>query len=405
MYRGTFAVIDLGAFSHNVRILQSRLAESTGLMLAIKANAYGHGVGEILGAIQKLDVDQVAVATLEEALEVRRLDSSIPILLMGALGSRELPIAAVHRIDVLYTDSWGPLQDIAESFDPPLRVHIPFDTGMNRLGIKEMRTAKGVIDWIKSRPDVVWQAVCTHLASSDAVSTAHAEGQVAKFREILDGLASAGYHVPLRHAANSGGTLRNRAWHFDRVRIGIAAYGYSPDESVIAEPHLKSVMHVYSTITRVATVAAGETIGYGATYTADRTMRVATVAIGYADGYPRSLSNCGVMAVHGLEAPIVGRVCMDQVMIDVTQVQNVAVGDFVTVFGRATPATWTSDGWRGTEPAARSAWIIESFTNAKSFERDVVSLSRIASLAQTIPYEIVCQLSPRVPKLFVESTL
>lgn len=403
MYRGTFAMVDLDAFSHNVQVIRNRLGPKTELMLAIKANAYGHGVGSILGVIQQLGVTHVAVATLEEALEVRTLDTQISVLILGALGPCELTVAAAHNIDVMFTDTWGTLEELPEPFARPLRVHIPFDTGMNRLGIKTVAQATRVIDWIQSRQDVVWQAVCTHLACSDAETPEHAQAQVTKFHQFIEALQSAGYPIPLMHVANSGGVLRNADWHFDMVRVGIAAYGYSPDDAVVPAPELRSVMHLYSTITRVATVEVGETIGYGATFTADRTMRVATVAIGYADGIPRVLSNCGVLSVRGTLVNVVGRICMDQLMIDVTDVEGVTTGDFVTVFGRRAPTDWTSERWRDMEPQVRPDWLRETFMKTRKSEADVVSLTRVASLAQTIAYEIVCQLSPRVPKLVVDS--
>ncbi|WAH36682.1 alanine racemase [Alicyclobacillus dauci] len=400
MYRGTFAIVDLSAFADNLRLLAKKLREGTKMLIAVKANAYGHDIGPIMEVIARSGVAQVAVATLEEALTIRKLGFDTPVLILGALGPHELRIASENDIDVIHTQTWGPVQTLGR-FERPLKVHIPLDTGMNRVGFKSFEDVRDIVDAVLQRSDLKWQGIYTHLACSDAESDEHSRNQIRIFSERIEQLKRAGYDVPMAHVSNSGGVLRNAEWNFDMVRIGIAAYGYSPDETILPEPGLQPVMHVYSSITRVASVTKGETIGYGATFTASKNMRVATVAIGYADGYPRILSNRGKILLRGVQVPVVGRVCMDQLMIDVSDVPDVRVGEFVTVFGRAVPSDWTPEAWEGTDPEERDGWIKETFQRTRQTTQDVLSLTEIAALAETIPYEVVCGMSSRVPKLHV----
>ncbi|WP_067625103.1 alanine racemase [Alicyclobacillus acidiphilus] len=399
MHRPTFAIVDTHAFAHNVNIIRSRLSPETRLMIAVKANAYGHGIEPIMSRIRQLAVDAVAVASVEEALQIRQLDVTTPILILGALAPEDLVIAAEHNLQVLYTDTWGNIDDIP-SLPCPLQVHIAIDTGMNRLGFKSTDALRPILQAIDSRPDMVWSGVCTHLAAADAPTVDHAQAQIDRLRCALDAIRSWGYVIPPVHAASSGGVFRNSDWHFDMVRVGIAAYGYSPDGDVVPIPELRPVMHLYSSITRVATIQAGETVGYGATFRAERPMRIATVGIGYGDGFPRILSNCGVLRVRGQNARVVGRVCMDQVMIDVSGIQGVQVGDFVTVFGVDPPQAWHLDSWRKTPADERAAWLKETFAAVADGEVGL-SLATVAKYAQTIPYEILCQINQRVAKLYV----
>ncbi|GEO24576.1 alanine racemase [Alicyclobacillus acidoterrestris] len=401
MYRATFSVIDLRAFAHNLRVVKERIQAGTELLVTVKANAYGHGVGPIIQVLREEGVRAVGVASLEEGLQVRACGYDGMVLILGAVGPQELVVAAENKIDVSYTDTWGDIAQLPK-MSRPLRVHTPFDTGMNRLGFKSIEDAKVVITQIVKRPDMEWAGVSTHLACSDGESDAHAVEQVERFVGMTRQLRELGYQVPCVHASNSGGVLRNPKWNFDMVRIGIVAYGYSPDESVLPAPELQPVMHFYSAITRIATVTPGETIGYGATFTANKEMRVATVAAGYADGYPRVLSNVGKVLVRGVLAPVVGRVCMDQLMIDVSHIPTARVGDFVTLFGIEPPAAWTIEAWNARLPADRAAWLVETFAQARNIQRNVLSLSDVASLAGTISYEMACQVNPRVPKLYAK---
>ncbi|WP_243834928.1 alanine racemase [Alicyclobacillus sacchari] len=402
VYRTTFAIVDLSALAHNIRLLQGRLAPGVRLLVAVKADAYGHGVRPVVEVLRREGVHQVAVASLEEALQIRTFDKDIPILILGAVGVDECLVAAEYKLDVLYTDVC-PLSDIPR-LPKPLAMHIAIDTGMNRLGLKSTDAVLSVIEAMADREDIRLAGVCTHLACADASDLSHATRQVERLLEAVRAMGDKGCTPPLVHAANSAGLLRGDAWQFDMVRVGIAAYGYSPDPDVLPMPALRPVMHMYTSITRVADVRPGETIGYGATYTAQRSMRVATIAVGYADGFPRILSNRGVVRVRGCEVPIVGRVCMDQAMIDVSDVPAAQVGDFVTVFGIDPPSAWTASAWRALGPDNRANWLQETFALAANEEgRNVLSLSTVAPLAETIPYEILCQINRRVPKLYVEA--
>lgn len=402
MYRATFAMVDLQAFAHNLQVIHNKLSTGTRLMVAVKANAYGHGIEPMMRVIAASKVSAVAVATLEEAIAIRQFGYSLPILIFGALGREELPIAAAHGVDVTYTDTWGDIQSIP-ALASLLKVHLAIDTGMNRMGMKSVDGVRDVVMRLRNRRDIKWVGTYTHLATADAQSDDLAQRQVARFNEIMTRLRSDGQEVPnLYHTANSAAVLRNPTWHFDMVRIGIAAYGYSPDEDVLPSPQLRPVMHVYSQVTRVTTVNPGEHIGYGATFTATRPMRVATIAIGYADGIMRILSNRGLVLVRGHVVPIVGRVCMDQLMIDVSEVEKIQIGDFVTLFGREAPASLTGELWWRCAPEARADLLRQVFRSSDDSNQCELPLWRIATLAETIPYEVVCQISSRVPRVYFD---
>lgn len=401
MYRATFAIVDLLAFAHNLALLHRQLSSGTRMMLAVKANAYGHGIEPIMRVVERSQVTSVAVATLEEAVMIRDLGYTLPILVLGALGVSELAVAAKLDIEVTYADTWGDLRMLPR-FECPLRVHLELDTGMNRMGIKASAQMFAVIEQLNLREDMLWVGTYTHLATADAPTDSLAIAQVNRFRDVLDALRRDGVVVPdFCHVSNSAGALRNSSWHFDMVRIGIAAYGYSPDKDVVPLPGLLPVMHVYSAVTRIAMVDSGEHIGYGATYQAHRRMRLATISIGYADGIMRLLSNRGMVMIRGVRAPIVGRVCMDQLMVDVSAIDDVQTGDFVTLFGYDVPDGLTAQAWRESAPVGREQWIRDAFFRASGHKRKELSLSEVAARAETIPYEVVCQISSRVPRLYL----
>jgi alanine racemase len=399
VYRGTFAIVDLSAIRDNVTRFKQRLAVGTRLLVAVKANGYGHGAVAAARAALAGGATDLGVASLEEAVELREAGISAPILVLGPVPAVAAPIAARHRIAVTVTDF--PHRDQLPLCDPPLQLHIKVDTGMARLGLRRPEDVVRLARWIEDQPDLEWAGIFTHLACADAASLEHSEAQVTRFRQVLAALNEAGLRPPLVHAANSAATLRRPDWHFDMVRIGISAYGYPASDEYDSSIPLRPAMHLYSLITRVAEIPAGESVGYGGTFVAKRPTRVATVAIGYADGYHRVLSNRAHVLVRGHKAPVIGNVCMDQLMIDVTDVPEVEVGDCVTLFGRQAPPEWRAETLFRRPPEEQRDWIQSTFVQAGSSELPFLSAAELGRLAGTISYELLCAVSIRVPRLYI----
>jgi len=403
VYRGSFAIVDERAITANVAAIKQTLHANTRLMIAVKANGYGHGATRVVEAALAGGATDFGVATVEEALQLRTADVRSPILVLGAVTPAGAAAAARHQIAVAMVDDWR-LDDAYAQIAGPLQVHIKVDTGMSRLGVQPDLVCD-LMRWVDRQPNLHLAGLFTHLACADASSSAHSQSQIDRFDSVLADIRANGLTVPLVHAANSGGTLRDRAWHYDMVRVGIAAYGYPPSPTMLLDVSLQPAMGLYSMITRIADLAAGSTISYGATYTAKARMRVATVPIGYADGYPRALSNKSHVAVHGMLVPVVGTVCMDQLMIDVSDVDNVQTGDAVTLFGAHAPADWHMRELvaRADDEAAQVRFITDTFAaNVAPARVPTLSLDTLATQAGTISYELMCALSPRVPRLYVQ---
>ncbi|MDQ0190072.1 alanine racemase [Alicyclobacillus cycloheptanicus] len=423
MYRGTFAIVDTSAIRENIRGIKSRLAQSTRVLQAVKANGYGHGAVQVARAAVAGGATELGVATVEEALALREAGIDTPILVLGVTTSEGAE--AARRAKVAITIGNPDLDGIAAQLPvrrgnepqgdaPRLSVHLKVDTGMSRLGARGAEEAVQLALALQARPDVSLDGVFTHLACADSADLAHAEAQIDQFRSVLRALAEVGIRPPVIHAANSAAALRRTDWQFDTVRVGIAAYGYGPAGVYDSPVPLRPALHLYSPIVRIATLQPGDTVGYGATYTAERPVRIATVPVGYGDGYFRTLSNRASVVVRGHRAPVVGNVCMDQLMIDVTEVPDTAVGDCVTLYGRYAPDAWNrrfgsvdagvaEDASAGNsamvDRMADPSWLAATF--AAAADAPVLSLDELADLAGTISYELMCALSNRVPRIYV----
>lgn len=347
------AIVDLAALRANLAALRARCAPGVRAMPAVKADAYGHGLDMVAPALAAAGADAFGVATGDEALALRALGVAGDVLVFAPL---RRGLAALAEADVALTVA-GP-SDLAllEAAAPPrpARVHVKVDTGMGRLGGRVVDAAgrpdpRGLADAAAlaaavdrsrhARLEGVW----THLASADEPDAAVPDGptdrQVAAFVALLDALGRAGLRPPLAHAANSAGTIVRPDAHFDLVRPGIAVYGQPPSAHVAAlAPELRPVLTLDAPVTQVRRVAAGTPIGYGGTWRAPAATTIATVRLGYADGYPRALSSRGRAVVNGRPASVAGRVCMDQLMLDVGPDADVAPGDRATFVGGAGPS-------------------------------------------------------------------
>ena len=340
------AIVDLGALIANVAALRARLEPGTRLMAAVKADAYGHGVVRVAPALSAV-VDAFGVATAEEALELRALGVARDLLVFGPVRAR---IAELVAADVALTVAGREdLEAIARAAPPrPARVHLKVDTGMGRLGTPVAPRSDATRSGLRAAVDLAaaidrgrasrLEGVWSHLATADDPDAGAAgsatEVQLAAFREVLQGLARAGLRPAVAHVANSAGVLARRDAQFDLVRPGIAVYGQPPSPTVAGlAPDLRPALTLDAPVTFVKRVPAGTPIGYGGSWAAPRATVVATVRLGYADGYPRSLSSKGLAALGGRVAHVAGRVCMDQLMLDVGPDADVTVGDRAVFVG------------------------------------------------------------------------
>lgn len=369
--RPTYIELDLEALAHNVRAIREHLPEGTEVMAVVKANAYGHGAIPIARAALKAGASRLAVALLEEGLELRRAGIEAPILVLGYTDPGFLPYAQRERIAVtIFAEDQveRAIPHLSSQF-PPLLTHLKVDTGMHRIGFLSpesfLRTAKRIVD----SEVMVLDGLFSHFSMADDPTSDYSVTQYRRFLEWMERLKREGIRPKTIHINNSAGSLRFPAWGHTMVRFGISLYGLYPSEAVEKEGilPLQPVLSLKTQIVQVKELPAGEPVSYGGTYVTSVPSRIATLPIGYGDGVDRRLSNRGFVLVHGRRAPIIGRVCMDQCMIDVTAIPGVKVGDEAVLIGR-----------QGTEE---------------------IRADDIASLLGTINYEVVTRLSARLPRL------
>lgn len=334
-------------------------------MVVVKANAYGHGLVEISRAAVTAGADWLGVATAEEGVALRKAGVSVPVLVLGTVNARGASACVAHNLTMTVADSAGILavQEAAVSLHKPAHVHLKLDTGMGRIGARTADEVRSCLDALAASPNVALSGVFTHLADADNPDQTFTDRQLSRFAD-LRALLPEGLTV---HAAASAAALtRQDAW-FDMVRIGIASYGYP---SVPAPLPLRPCMTWTAEVAFVKDVAAGETIGYGHAFCADRSMRVATLAVGYGDGYLRALSGRAYVLLHGVRCPVIGRICMDQMMVDVTHAPVTTPGDDAVLLG--------SQGNQSIDAEAIAAWL------------------------GTIPYEVLLLPRARVPVRYDE---
>jgi len=380
----TWAEIDLGALAHNYRELRRVTRSSATMMAVVKADGYGHGAPQVAGVALENGAEFLAVARINEAIMLREAGISAPILLFG----HSLP-AYVEILDS--QNIWAALNTLESAHrisaeavrrKTTIKAHIKVDTGMGRLGLmtdeiavqstsrEQFDRAIKDIKAISALPGIKVEGIFTHFANADSRDKDHALIQLSRFKKILEDLKKHAFQVKYRHAANSAAIIELSESHLDMVRPGIAQYGLWPSEEVDKQHiDLKPVMSLKSRVIQVKEVGSGFAVSYGSTYVTPGPTRIATIPIGYADGYDRILSSSGHMLVRGVRAPIIGRVCMDLTMIDVGHVPDVRLEDEVVVLG--------SQG------------------------NETISADEIAKRIGTINYEIVSSLTSRVPKLYV----
>jgi alanine racemase len=373
MLRPTRAIIDLNALEQNVRGIKAELYPQTLLLAVVKADSYGHGAPQIARRALESGANWLGVALPEEGAQLRQAGLTAPILVLGAIlpGSVDDVLDNDLRQTVFTSEQVQALEERADFAGKSVKIHVKIDTGMNRLGVKTSEELDQLLDTIAACPHVELEGVFTHFCTSDERDKEFTREQVSRFEGAVERIRARGYH-PLLHAANSASAIELVEYQYDMVRAGIALYGCYPSEEVSRDVKLTPVMRLVSAVMHVKTIKAGETVSYNRTFQAPQDMRVATVPVGYGDGYKRLLSNRGEMLVRGKRAKIIGRICMDQTMIDVTDIEDVQVGDEVVLIG--------SQG------------------------QECIAAEEVAKWSETISYEVLCSLSDRIPRIYVDGT-
>lgn len=365
--RATRAVIDLGAIAHNVRLLRGLLNPGVRLLAVVKANAYGHGAVPAAHACLQAGAAWLAVATVDEGLALRDAGISAPLLVLSPAAPEEYA-SALNRDLTLAVGSLVMASDVAataRALGVTARVHVKIDTGLTRFGVPAARAVDEVAA-IAALPSLALDGVYTHFATSEEPDKSQTRAQQILFTGILRALEGRDVRVGLRHTANSGAILDLPETHLDMVRAGIALYGYHP-AGLGADPRgLRPALTLRTRLMRVEEVPAGTGVSYNHTFYTTRPSVLGLVPLGYADGLPRLLANKGHMLVRGRRCPIAGRVCMDQTVLDVTDVHGAAVGDPVVVIGR-----------QGDE---------------------FIGADEVGAHAGTNSYETLCRIGPRVPR-------
>ncbi len=375
----TWAEVNLDAIAHNFSVISRALTPGCRPIAIVKADAYGHGAVPVAKALDAAGADFFGVSNMEEALQLRRGGITHPILILSYTPPEEAAQLAENAIvqAVVTPDYAQKLNDTAAKAGCTVRVHIKLDTGMSRVGLpcrQAADTDEAVAEAaaICRLPQLKVEGAFTHFASADEQQDGgYTAGQFERFSQVVEQLRAQGFALPVRHCCNSAGIMLHPEMHLDRVRPGIILYGLAPDPSWMQSLwDLQPAMELKTVVSMVKTIPAGTPVSYGRTFTTDRPTTVATVPIGYADGYPRSMSGRARMLVNGHYAPVIGRVCMDQCMLDVTGIPGVEAGTIATVFGKDGDLT--------------------------------LPVEEIAALGSTISYEIVCLIGKRVPRVYLQ---
>jgi len=367
-----WAEISLAALAHNIRALKDLAKPGTRMMAVVKANGYGHGAQEVARVALENGAEWLAVARAEEGIELRQKGIHAPMLVFGLVTGAMISRALENKLvlSVYNAASARAVADTARACGMQAPVHLKVDTGMGRLGYLWNEDAFGEIVDMLRMPGLDVQGVYTHFAAADAGDKTYTRHQLQRFRELLQALSERGFHFSLRHAANSAALIDMLEAHFDLVRPGISIYGLYPSEEVDHDRVLlQPAMTLKTRVTQLKEVDAGFSVSYGCTYHTPAPTVLATLAAGYADGYNRLLSSKGQVLVNGERAPVVGRVCMDQCVVDVGHIPGVKTGDEVVLMG--------SQGGK------------------------TISADEIAAVIGTINYEVVTMVSGRVPRVYV----
>jgi alanine racemase len=391
-YHRVYARIDLDAIKFNMTsirnhvndnddnnkydVIKNQVNQKVKVMAVIKADGYGHGAIPIGRELEKLGVDYIAIAIYQEGVQLRKEGIKTPILVLGNTPNEAYDKLIEYDLtQTIYSIHMGKeLETFAKAYNKIVKIHLKIDTGMGRIGLKAIhQPVEKVINSIKelySSKYLLLEGIYTHFSKADEEDKSYTNMQIEVFDNIINALSEEDMLPEFVHASNSAGLIGVRKARYNMVRAGISLYGLFPSRQVEHVLKLKPAMSIISRVVFIKEVEKGEAISYGGTYITDKPSRIATIPIGYADGYSRALSNKGKVVIHGKYAPIIGRICMDQFMVDVTHIENVVENDEVYLIGGIEDAT--------------------------------VSVEEIADLMQTINYEVVCLIGKRVPRVYVK---
>lgn len=368
------AIVSLDAIAHNFQAMKENLREGTKVIAVIKADGYGHGAAAIARLVTPYEyIWGFAVATVEEGLALRREGIRKPIIILGYAFQEHYEAMVTYdlRPAVFKLDMARQLSQAAIRQGRVLDIHLAVDTGMGRIGFADREESITVIDEIAKLPGVHIEGLFTHFARADETDKEPAYEQLKRYLAFAGRLEAAGIQIPMKHCANSAGILRIREANLDAVRAGITIYGIYPSQQVEREPvKLEPAMSLVSHISYIKDVTPGTAISYGGTFVASEAMRVATIPVGYADGYPRQLSNKADVLICGKRAPVLGRVCMDQFMVDVSHIPEAEELADVILLG-------------------------------KSGEEEI-TVDELGDLSGRFSYEFVCEISKRVPRVYIK---
>lgn len=368
-YGRTYAQIDLSAICQNIQAIRGKIPSGVKLLVVIKADAYGHGAVEVAKTLQD-QCDFFGVASVMEGVELCKAGIHTPILVLGYTDEHDFVQAVEYGIrpSIFTMEQAKALSDEAVRQGRIAGLHFAVDTGMSRIGFQVTEESADLVREITRLPSLYAEGIFSHFFASDEADLSSAYDQQRRFDQFVDMLRARGVEIPIRHMDNSAGIL-NFDRCFDMVRSGIITYGVYPSDFVDKSLHLRPALEWHSRVFHVKTLPAGRFVGYGGTFVTDRETVVATIPVGYADGYPWCLSNKGRVILHGQYAPIIGRVCMDLMMVDVTGIPDVREGDDVTLIGRQGDAC--------------------------------LSVEEVGRDAHSFSYELLCRLARRVPRVYI----
>lgn len=368
-YIRAYAKVNLDAISQNFDALKAHIGNNIKTMAVVKADAYGHGSIEVAKLLSH-KADFFAVATLSEGVELRKEGIDNPILILGYTSPLEYgQLLRYGIIPTLYnTDEARHLNEVARKFSKKAVIHIAVDTGMSRIGFKDDKSGIKAIKEISRLENIEIEGIFSHYATADMEDKSFAEVQTERFDAFNNALEKESILIPLKHMCNSAAAIDLKK-HYGMVRLGIALYGlYPSDEVDKSKVKLTPAMEVFSHVIHIKEIDAGTGVGYGQIYTAPDRRKIATVSIGYADGFNRCLTNGGYILINGKKAPLVGKVCMDQIMVDVTGIENIKVGDKAIILGRSGDEEITADDF--------------------------------GRMANSFAYEVICTFMPRIKRVY-----
>lgn len=374
-YKRVYAAIDLDAIEYNITNIKKNISEETQIMAVIKTDGYGHGAVPIAKKIENMDfLVGFAVATAEEALILRKHGITKKILILGVIFPYHYEEIILNNIDLpIYDiDTAIILSETATKLDRKVKLHFKLDTSMSRLGVPADENSIKLICEINKLANIELEGVFTHFSTSDERDKSISYNQMELFNSFVEKCKSKNISFKYKHCSNSAASIDLMSANYDFVRLGISLYGmYPSDEVNKSAVKLKPALSLISCICYLKDIEAGTTVGYGRTFTAKRKTKVATIPVGYGDGYPRLLSNKGFVLINGQKAQIIGRICMDQFMVDVTDIKNVKLMDEVVLIGKSRNSS--------------------------------IYVEQLSELCGRFNYEFVCNLGKRIPRVYLEN--